>query len=139
MESAGPSLRADPEPGGPEPRSAAGMQTPLSTPWPDWLAAARRAAPFDARLAELDVVVIGSGYGGSVAALRLAEQGRRVLVLERGSEFLPGEFPNHVGQLPNTCVARASAAPSAASAACSRYAAAPAWRRSSPTAWAAGA
>lgn len=48
----------------------------------------------------VDVVVIGSGYGGSVAALRLAEEGRKVLVLERGAEFQPGDFPNHLGQLP---------------------------------------
>lgn len=33
---------------------------------------------------DADVAVIGSGFGGSVAALRFAESGRRVLVLERG-------------------------------------------------------
>lgn len=49
----------------------------------------------------VDVVVVGSGYGGAVAALRLAEKGFRVLVLERGSEFLPGDFPNHFSQLTN--------------------------------------
>jgi choline dehydrogenase-like flavoprotein len=48
----------------------------------------------------LDTVVIGSGYGGSVAALRLAEMGHEVVLLERGSEYLPGDFPNEFGQLP---------------------------------------
>ncbi len=48
----------------------------------------------------LDAVVIGSGYGGSVAALRLAQLGYKVTVLERGSEFLPGDFPNDISQLP---------------------------------------
>jgi cholesterol oxidase len=36
---------------------------------------------------ELDVVVIGSGFGGSVAALRLTEKGYRVAVLEAGRRF----------------------------------------------------
>ncbi len=40
-----------------------------------------------------DVVVIGSGFGGSVAAHRFAEQGRSVLVLERGRAYPPGSFP----------------------------------------------
>lgn len=41
-----------------------------------------------------DVVVIGSGYGGSIAASRLARAGQKVCLLERGKEFLPGEFPD---------------------------------------------
>ena len=41
-----------------------------------------------------DVVVIGSGYGGGVAASRMARCGRRVCVLERGREFALGEFPD---------------------------------------------
>lgn len=49
-------------------------------------------------LAEMDadytVVVIGSGYGGGVAASRFARAGQRVCVLERGREWLPGEFPD---------------------------------------------
>lgn len=34
-----------------------------------------------------DYIVIGSGFGGSVSALRLAEKGYKVLVLERGKRF----------------------------------------------------
>jgi choline dehydrogenase-like flavoprotein len=45
-----------------------------------------------------DAVVVGSGYGGAVSALRLAEQGVRVLVLERGKEYLSGEFPDDLGE-----------------------------------------
>ena len=45
-----------------------------------------------------DAVVVGSGYGGAVAALRLAERGVRVLVLERGKEYVSGDFPNDIGQ-----------------------------------------
>ena len=40
-----------------------------------------------------DVVVVGSGYGGGVSASRLARAGLRVCVIERGREFLTGEFP----------------------------------------------
>jgi cholesterol oxidase len=40
-----------------------------------------------------DVVIIGSGFGGSVAALRLAEKGYSVGVLEAGRRFADDEFP----------------------------------------------
>ncbi len=40
-----------------------------------------------------DFVVIGSGFGGSVAAMRLTEKGYRVLVLERGRRFDDPDFP----------------------------------------------
>lgn len=43
-----------------------------------------------------DAVVVGSGFGGSINALRLAESGKRVLVLERGRRYRPGEFPRDV-------------------------------------------
>ena len=39
-----------------------------------------------------DVVVIGSGFGGSVAAYREAEAGRSVVLLERGKAYPPGSF-----------------------------------------------
>ncbi len=41
---------------------------------------------------DVDVVVIGSGFGGSVSALRLAEKGYRVLVLEAGRRFEDEDF-----------------------------------------------
>jgi cholesterol oxidase len=40
-----------------------------------------------------DVVIIGSGFGGSVAALRLVEKGYSVAVLEAGRRFADHEFP----------------------------------------------
>lgn len=41
---------------------------------------------------DYDVLVIGSGFGGSVAALRLTEKGYRVGVLEAGRRFADHEF-----------------------------------------------
>ncbi|WP_433307609.1 FAD-dependent oxidoreductase [Actinoplanes sp. CA-030573] len=41
---------------------------------------------------DFDVVIIGSGFGGSVSALRLAEKGYRVAVLEAGRRFADDEF-----------------------------------------------
>lgn len=41
---------------------------------------------------DYDWIVIGSGFGGSVAALRLAEKGYRVAVLERGRRFRDQDF-----------------------------------------------
>lgn len=42
---------------------------------------------------DYDVVVIGSGFGGSVAALRLTEKGYSVAVLEAGRRFADADFP----------------------------------------------
>jgi cholesterol oxidase len=42
---------------------------------------------------KFDFVVIGSGFGGSVSAMRLTEKGYRVLVLERGKRFRDQDLP----------------------------------------------
>ncbi len=42
---------------------------------------------------EFDVVIIGSGFGGSVSALRLREKGYSVAVLEAGRRFEDKDFP----------------------------------------------
>lgn len=46
-----------------------------------------------------DVVVVGSGYGGGVAASRLARAGQRVCVIEKGKEFQTGSFPSRLPEL----------------------------------------
>ena len=40
-----------------------------------------------------DYVIIGSGFGGSVSALRLSEKGYKVLVIEKGKWFKDNDFP----------------------------------------------
>lgn len=42
-----------------------------------------------------DVIVIGSGPGGAIAALREAENGKRVLVIEAGKSYAPGSIEHH--------------------------------------------
>ncbi len=54
----------------------------------------RLASPFENLGSHYDAVVVGSGYGASIAASRLARAGQRVCVLERGREFQPGEYPD---------------------------------------------
>ena len=39
-----------------------------------------------------DYVIIGSGFGGSVSAMRLTEKGYSVLVLEKGKRFNDDDF-----------------------------------------------
>jgi cholesterol oxidase len=41
---------------------------------------------------DYDVVIIGSGFGGSIAALRLTEKGYKVLVIEAGARFEDKDF-----------------------------------------------
>ena len=42
---------------------------------------------------DYDYLIVGSGFGGSVAALRLVEKGYSVLMLEKGSELKAADFP----------------------------------------------
>jgi cholesterol oxidase len=57
--------------------------------------------PADAAEVDVDVLVIGSGFGGSVAALRLAEKGYAVLVLEAGRRFADEDFAKTSWDLKN--------------------------------------
>lgn len=59
----------------------------------------RLARPLAEMRPQYDAVVVGSGYGGGVAAARLARAGRSVCVLERGREMLPGEYPSSLSEL----------------------------------------
>ena len=54
----------------------------------------RLANSIDGLRSHYEIVVIGSGYGGAIAASRLARAGRQVCLLERGKEYQPGEYPN---------------------------------------------
>ena len=54
---------------------------------------------------DFDIIIVGSGYGGSVAASLLSKYQKenkplRIAVLERGKEYLPGSFPNSIGDIP---------------------------------------
>ncbi len=42
---------------------------------------------------DYDYIIIGSGFGGSVSALRLTEKGYKVLVIEKGRRWKPEDFP----------------------------------------------
>ncbi len=42
---------------------------------------------------KFDYIVIGSGFGGSVSAMRLAEKGYTVLVIEKGKRWKSADFP----------------------------------------------
>ncbi len=51
-------------------------------------------------MVDYDAIVVGSGFGGGIAACRLAEAGRRVVVLERGRRWGKDDFPEKPEQTP---------------------------------------
>jgi len=55
----------------------------------------RLSLPIERLKESYDVIVIGSGYGGGIAASRLSRAGKRVCLLERGKEIQPGEYPDN--------------------------------------------
>lgn len=48
----------------------------------------------------VDVLIVGSGYAASMAALQLAGPDRDVMVLERGRAYAQNDFPSGLGELP---------------------------------------
>ena len=70
-----------------------------------WLARGLEQLLADNAAPAFDVVIVGSGYGGAIAAATLAgrESGGNkisVCVLERGNEYLPGSFPHGFAEVP---------------------------------------
>ena len=59
--------------------------------------------PWEQRRKSYDFVIVGSGYGGAIAAARLAAADLNpkpsVCILERGREWQPGEFPESLGDV----------------------------------------
>ncbi|WP_240045823.1 GMC family oxidoreductase [Streptomyces sp. L-9-10] len=58
-------------------------------------------AAYDDSAYDYDVIVVGSGFGGSVSALRLTEKGYRVGVLEAGRRFTRATLPKNSWDLKN--------------------------------------
>src|SRR5262249_41410352 len=78
---------------------ASGRRSPAGWPsclgWSSRNLPISRLAPYPSRMGDqldYDVIVIGSGFGGSVTALRLTEKGYRVGVLEAGRRFADADF-----------------------------------------------
>ncbi|KAH8597036.1 glucose-methanol-choline oxidoreductase-like protein [Bisporella sp. PMI_857] len=77
---------------GPQSRARAKIQTYNDDP--DIKEFPRISRPVELLRPKYDTVVIGSGYGGGVAASRMARAGESVCLLERGKERWPGEYPS---------------------------------------------
>ena len=68
---------------------------------PDSEASVSEAGGYDDTSYDYDVIVVGSGFGGSVSALRLTEKGYRVGVLEAGRRFTRETLPKNSWDLKN--------------------------------------
>ena len=55
--------------------------------------------PNDPRQYDFDFIVVGSGFGGSVSALRLTEKGYRVAIMEMGRRWTPENLPESTWSL----------------------------------------
>ncbi|KPC61230.1 hypothetical protein ADL35_48970, partial [Streptomyces sp. NRRL WC-3753] len=62
---------------------------------------AAAAPPTDGEGYDYDVLIVGSGFGGAVSALRLTEKGYRVGVLEAGRRFTRATLPRNSWDLKN--------------------------------------
>jgi hypothetical protein len=79
------------------------------------------SSPSGAADYDFDWIVVGSGFGGSVAALRLAEKGYRVAVLESGRRVADADFPaSSPGILAASSGRRRSAGAASRASRCSR-------------------
>ena len=78
-------------------RGAGGTDGPASVADMDRRGGIARGTPD--RPYDYDWIVIGSGFGGAVSALRLAEKGYRVAVIEQGRRFQDHELPNSTRDL----------------------------------------
>ena len=76
------------------PQSPANAKIKTYSDDPDTTKFPRISRPVELLRNEYDVIVIGSGYGGAVAASRMARAGQSVCLLERGKEKWPGEYPS---------------------------------------------
>ncbi|MEU5398824.1 GMC family oxidoreductase [Streptomyces sp. NPDC005963] len=105
MPEATPVLRTpeDPEPPGtPDESSTSDELSAHDEPTlPDEPTLSDEQAGSDDDRGDYDVIVIGSGFGGSVAALRLTEKGYRVAVLEAGRRFTRETLPKNSWDLRN--------------------------------------
>jgi hypothetical protein len=79
------------EAGGPQSKAQAKVESYTSDP--SCARFPRISRPVELMRTSYDVVVIGSGYGGGVAASRMARGRQSVCLLERGKEKWPGEYP----------------------------------------------